>query len=191
MFDDLVLKNRSCRGFDSSYKVSEEEIIQMLSCARLTASSMNLQTLKYHIGTDGREVKDVLGGIKFAGGLTDRNLPYEGQEPTAFILICHDLSLNKNADAFRIDVGIAAQTILLKATEMELGGCMMSAFNPEKIKEQLNLDEKLAPVLVIALGKPIENIVIKDIEEGEPHKYFRDEKNTHYVPKRKLKDIIF
>ena len=43
---------------------------------------------------------------------------------------------------------------------------------------------------IIALGKPAEEIVIKEIENGESTKYYRDENDIHYVPKRKLKDIL-
>ena len=39
-------------------------------------------------------------------------------------------------------------------------------------------------------GKPAEKIVIKEIEEGEDIAYYRDENDVHYVPKRKLSDII-
>jgi nitroreductase len=190
LFNDLVVKNRSFRGYDGQYKVSSEQLMEMLKCARLTASSMNLQTLKYYIGADEAPVKEVLGEVKFAGGLLQLNLPYEGQMPTAFILICHDLLLNGNPDTFKIDVGISAQTMLLKATEMGLGGCMMSTFNSDKVKQQLNLADNLVPMLIVSIGKPIERVEIKDIENGESHKYFRDEDGVHYVPKRKLTDII-
>lgn len=190
MFNDLVENNRSFRGYDGKYKVTSEQLMEMLGCARLTPSSMNLQTLKYYIGTDETQVEEVLGGVKFAGGLPQLNLPYEGQMPTAFILICHDLHLNKNPDTFKIDVGISAQTMLLKATEMGLGGCMMSTFNGDKVKEQLNLAENLEPMLIISIGKPIERVEIKEIENGESHKYYRDDDGVHYVPKRKLTDII-
>ena len=190
LFNDLVVKNRSFRGYDGKYKVSSEQLMEMLKCARLTPSSMNLQTLKYYIGTDEAQVNEVLGEVKFAGGLPQLNLPYEGQMPTAFILICHDLLLNGNPETFKIDVGISAQTMLLKATEMGLGGCMMSTFNSDKVKQQLNLEDNLVPMLLISIGKPIERVEIKDIENGESHKYYRDEDGVHYVPKRKLTDII-
>jgi len=190
VFNDLVVKNRSFRGYDGQYKVSSEQLMEMLECSRLAASSMNLQTLKYHIGVDEPQVEEVLGGVKFAGGLPQLNLPYEGQMPTAFILICHDMLLNKNPDTFKVDVGISAQTMLLKATEMGLGGCMMSTFNSDKVRQQLDLADNLVPMLIVSIGKPAERVEIKDIENGESHKYYRDEDGVHYVPKRKLTDIL-
>lgn len=68
---------------------------------------------------------------------------------------------------------------------------MIGNFSADEVREKLNFSKNLQPMLIIALGKPNEKIVIKEIENGESVNYYRDENDTHYVPKRKLKDIIF
>lgn len=83
-----------------------------------------------------------------------------------------------------------AQTILLAATEDGLGGCMIGSFSLAGIKKALNLTENLEPVLVVALGKPAEKIVLTDVKEDGEIGYYRDENDVHYVPKRALKDIL-
>ena len=93
-------------------------------------------------------------------------------------------------DRYQKDIGIVAQTITLAAVEDGLGGCMIGNFTPDEVKEKLNLAENLTPMLIVALGKPAEEIVIKEIENGEGTNYYRDENDVHYVPKRKLKDIL-
>ena len=80
--------------------------------------------------------------------------------------------------------------MLLAAAEKGLGGCMIGNYNADSVKKELNLAENLAPVLIVAFGKPTEKIIIKEIEEGEDIAYYRDENDVHYVPKRKLSDII-
>ena len=47
------------------------------------------------------------------------------------------------------------------------------------------------PMLVVAIGEPEEKIVLEDVEPEESTNYYRDEQDVHYVPKRKLKDIVF
>ncbi len=187
---NLILKNRSYRGFDKKYKVSIEECINMINCARFSASSSNIQPFKYYIATDETEVAEIQKLTKWAGSLSELNLPKQGEEPTAFIVICHDISINTNLERFLKDVGIVSQSILLSATAQGLGGCMIGSFAKQKLIELLRLNDNLVPQLVIALGKPIELIKLIDKEDGKDISYFRDENGTHYVPKRTLSEII-
>ena len=71
-----------------------------------------------------------------------------------------------------------------------LGGCMIGNVNPEKVRETLELEERFRPVLVIALGKPDETVVLTELKPGESFNYYRDENDVHYVPKRPLDEII-
>ena len=87
-------------------------------------------------------------------------------------------------------MGIAAQTLLLAAAEKGLGGLMIGAFDPAGVKELLKLPDHLVPQLLLALGKPDETIVITEVKDGVT-RYWRDEHDTHYVPKRRLEDIIY
>ena len=107
--------------------------------------------------------------------------------PTAFIVMCVDTRVVPDVERAARDAGIAAQTILLRAAEMGLGGCMIGSFRPE-LKEALSLAEPLVPTLVIALGKPDEEIILEDAENGV--NYYRDENGTHHVPKRTLDEIV-
>ena len=67
---------------------------------------------------------------------------------------------------------------------------MLGYFSPDKLRQALDVSENLKPQLVISLGKSVEDIRIVDIEEGESTDYYRDEAGIHYVPKRKLDDVI-
>lgn len=190
MFKDLVKRNRSVRGFDNSRKVTREEMMDMVDSARLTASSVNLQPLKYVIVNDEENVAKVNSEIAFGRKLPELHLPFPGTEPVAFIIICQDEDISKSENAFLKDVGIAAQTITLAAAEKDLGACMIGNFIPSKLSKKIGLSEKIWPILVIAIGKSIEDIKIIEISNGDSTDYYRDENGTHYVPKRKLKDIV-
>ena len=73
--------------------------------------------------------------------------------------------------------------MLLAATEAGLGGIMIGNFSPDKVSRAMNLPETIVPMLIVAIGKP-------EIENGQSTKYYRDAQDTHYVPKRKLEDIV-
>lgn len=189
-FEKLVRQNRSYRGYDASRKVKREELLRMVNCARLSASSVNIQPLKYYLACDEETVGRIQPLTGWARNLPELKLPHEGMCPTAFIVICQDRDISDSLARFQKDVGIAAQTILLAAVEMGLGGCMIGNFEAGQIKSALQLPDHLAPLLVVAIGKPVEKVVIKEIAPGESTPYYRDENDVHYVPKRRLEDII-
>ena len=185
MLYDLVLKNRSYRRFDESVKVSEETLRALCNLARLSSSAANRQTLKFRLVTSKDECEKVFSLTSWAGYIKD-GAPKAGERPTAYIVVLNDDSIFKNN---AIDVGIASEAILLGATELELGGCMILSFKASPLKEALALPEHLTPELVIALGRPIEEVVIEDMKDNDV-KYWRDEMAVHHVPKRSLSELI-
>lgn len=82
------------------------------------------------------------------------------------------------------------QNILLGAVALGLGGCIIGSIDREKLRMSLEIAEHLEILLVIALGKPKEKVVIETVGKNSDIKYWRDKKGTHHVPKRPLKDII-
>ncbi|MBF1337922.1 MAG: nitroreductase family protein [Mogibacterium diversum] len=187
---DLIKKNRSVRGYDNSRDVTIEELREMVDCARLSASSVNMQPLKYILVNTVDGKARVLKQVSFAAKLSTLKLPHRGSEPMAYIVICQDEQISKSETGFLRDVGIVAQSITLAATELGLGACMLGYFSPDKLRQALDLSENLKPLLVISFGKSVEDIRIVEIEEGESTDYYRDEAGIHYVPKRKLDDVI-
>jgi len=186
---DLVLQNRSYRGYDNSVRQTKEELMELVDYARLMPAAKNVQPLKYFLAYEKEVVDQIQPHTKWAGLLADLSLPFEGTEPTSFIVVLQDTEIEANLAQFKNDVGIVAATITLAAAEKGLGCCMIGAYSGAGVKEVMQLPENLSPVLVIALGKPDEKIVLTDAEDGNVA-YYRDENNVHYVPKRRLEDII-
>ncbi len=189
-FRDLVIANRSYRGYDESRIVTREELLAMVDCARLTASSVNQQPLKFCLVCEKETVDRVQSLTQWARGLPELTLPHPGKCPTAFIVICQDTQIDPNKTKYLRDVGIAAQTILLAATEMGLGGCMIGSYSAAGVREALALPEHLSPQLVVAIGKPAETVVLTEAGADGNVAYYRDENDVHYVPKRALEDIV-
>jgi nitroreductase len=183
---DLILKTRTYRRFDESHKIDSKVLENLINLARLSASGANKQPLKYLIYNTPEDCNRVFSYIGWAGYLPEWHGPEKGERPTAYIIILGDKSL---AEVFGIDHGIAAQSIMLGATEAGLGGCIIATIKREELRNDFNIPDKLDILLVLALGKPVENVIIDDIKNDDV-KYWRDDSNNHHVPKRTLKDLI-
>ena len=190
LIKELAKRNRSYRGYDSSVKVPEEQLLDFIDTARYCASSVNLQPLKFYWSNEDPDNEKFRKEVKYARKLAHLNLPFPGTEPTAYILIAVDTAIAPNVQRFARDVGIVAQTILLQAVEEGLGGIMIGNFDPEALRVSLGLPGTVVPNLVLAIGKPAEHIVLTDVQADGNIDYYRDEANTHYVPKRSLEEIV-
>lgn len=186
IFKSLVLKNRSYRRFDESFELTRDTLLELVDLARLTPSAANLQPLKYFLSAEKNLNERIFPYLNWAGYLKDWPGPAPGERPTGYIIICGDSTIAKNIDC---DHGIAAQTILLGAVENGLGGCMIASLDRTGLQKEIKLPENFRILLVLAIGKPVETVVLE--EAGEKGiRYYRDEKLVHHVPKRPLKEIV-
>ncbi|MCK9343166.1 MAG: nitroreductase family protein [Massilibacteroides sp.] len=179
----LLLNNRSYRGYDESIVVTENMLNRLLEVVNKIPSAMNQQVLRYKKvwGAEGEAFSKTL---KMGAALSELHLPLEGNYPKAFVLIYATIPETKWVD---IDLGIAAQSILLKAVEMGLNGICLGDFNRKKLKETFKLENE--PLLLLAIGKGNETIERIEISEDESHSYYRVG-GRHLVPKVKLEDLI-
>jgi nitroreductase len=184
---DLVLKCRSYRRFDGSFRVEEATVREIVAVARGVASAANRQPLKYILSCAPDWNLRIFETLAWAAYLEDWPGPGPQERPTAYVVILLDTDISRSAD---VDVGIAAQTILLAATERGLGGCMFGAVRRDELAARLALPSHLDIALVIALGKPVENVILEDVPPGGSIKYYRDEQGTHHVPKRREQELI-
>lgn len=182
----LIEKTRTYRRFDEKHEITRETLVSLVDLARLSASGANRQPLKYILVTDPAKRPEVYSCLAWAGYLTTWEGPDPGERPTAYIVILGDKEIS---DSFGVDHGIAAQSIMLGASEADLGGCIIASVKKEKLREVLDIPRDLEVLLVLALGKPAEKVVLETIEKNDV-KYWRDEKRVHHVPKRTLDEII-
>jgi len=183
----LITKNRSYRRFLQYVNIDRRTLVELVNLARLSPSAANLQPLKYIISCEPDKNKSIFPHLAWAGYLKDWPGPSEGEKPSAYIVILGDTKITEN---FHCDHGIAAQSILLGATEKGLGGCILGAVKREGLRKALNIPQRFKILLVIALGKPNEKVQLETKDPGGDIKYWRDEQDLHHVPKRPLEEII-
>ena len=160
---------------------------ELVDLARLSASARNAQPLKYILSCQPQKNSLIFPHLAWAGYLTDWPGPCEGERPSAYIIILGDTEISQSSGC---DHGIAAQSILLGATEEGLGGCMIASIKRQGLRQALEIPPRYEILLVLALGKPKETVVIETVGPGGDTKYWRDSKGVHHVPKRALDDII-
>ena len=183
---DLILKNRTYRRFDESFSIEYKVLEDLVALARLSATGGNRQPLKFYIASTPEVTAKIFPSLSWAAYLRDWAGPDKGERPSGYIIILGDKTITDN---FGVDHGIAAQSILLGATEAGLGGCIIASIKREELCEELGLPDKFEILLVLAIGKPIENIILEEIAD-ENVKYWRDKDKNHHVPKRSLDELI-
>ena len=186
MLRELVKSNRSYRRFVPE-PVACETLMELIDLARLSATGANRQPLKYVLSCEEGMNERIFPSLAWAGYLSDWPGPSEGERPAAYIVILGDTTVAKG---FGCDHGIAAQTILLGAAEKGLGGCMLGSIKRDKLREDLSLDERYEILLVVALGRPSERVVIEEVDEHGSIRYWRDADGVHHVPKRSLEEVV-
>lgn len=179
----LLVRNRSHRGYDASFKVREDQLRTIIAVNTKIPSARNQQVLRFRPVTAG-EAHLVLENIRLGGALPQLHLPLPGTEPNAFIIICSTVGEDRYVD---IDMGISAQSMLLQAVAIGLNGVCICAFDKERIKQIFDLEYE--PLMIVAIGRGGETIELTEIGADESHAYFRRD-GIHYVPKVRLDDLI-
>jgi nitroreductase len=186
MIRELVTKNRSYRRFQQA-PVERETLRELVDLARLSASAANRQPLKYLLCCQPEKNELIFPCLSWAGYLKDWPGPAQGERPTAYIIVLGDTRLSQKINC---DHGIAAQSIMLGATERGLGGCIIGSIDRHRLSQSLNIPPHYQILLVLALGKPGETVALETVGPDGDIKFWRSKDNVHHVPKRTLDDII-
>jgi nitroreductase len=187
MIKDLIVKNRSYRRFHQESAVDRQTLRELIELARLSPSAANLQPLKYILSCEPEKNALIFPHLGWAGYLKGWAGPAEGERPSAYIIILGDTEVSRSCGC---DHGIAAQSILLGAAEKGLGGCMIGTVQREELRNALGIPARYEILLVLALGKPAEKVVLETVGADGDIQYWRDEAGVHHVPKRALDDMI-
>lgn len=188
-FASTVRSCRSYRRFDEGEPVPEALLVALVDLARTTASGANRQPLRYRIVNSSAECARVFPLLRWAAALKDWAGPEPGEHPTGYVVICDA----GHGATTAVDEGIAAQTIVLGATQAGFGGCMLHAFDKAGVMAELGLEAVgVKPLMVVALGRPAEDVRLEPLSESPDGStnYWRDADGGHHVPKRSLEDVL-
>ncbi len=163
-FPDLVSKRQSVRKY-SSRPVSKPDIEKCLEAARFAPSASNSQPWKF-IVVDEPELR-----FKVADATVSKGIPvnkFARQAPVLLVIVIERPAFItrmagkiKHKDFEWTDLGITAEHFCLQATELGLGTCMIGWFDENRIMELLQVPKSKRIGLVITLGYPSENYLMR------------------------------
>lgn len=186
-FDTVVRGCRSYRRFDEGDPIGRPLLLTLVNLARRTGCAGNQQHLRYHVVSEAEERDVVAERLGWAAMLKDWAGPSDHERPTGYVIICSE---KPTSNIRSIDVGIAAQTMLLAATDAGYGGCMLKNYKAD-LGDALGIDSGRYTVqLVVAFGKPAEKVVLEKAGADGSLAYWRDEDDVHHVPKLSLEGVL-
>jgi len=145
-FYKLILQRFSVRSY-TNRKVEKDVILQILEAARMAPSAVNFQPWHFIV-------------ISEPGNLQDFQEVYPRtwfREAPICIVVCADHSQSwkrrsDDKDFADIDIAIAVDHLILKATELGLGTCWVCNFDVALTRQKLQLPETIEPLVIIPLG---------------------------------------
>lgn len=156
-FRDVLYSRHSTRSFTDRI-ITKSEIHSMLDAAIHAPNACNMQSWHYYIITDPA-VKEKLEREGICA-------PWVAKAPVIFV-ICTDAGelinrFGEKGEIFALqDTAAAAENLLLCATDMGLGGCIIGAFNSEKCRTLLSVPKKQNIAMLIPIGEPDEPVAPK------------------------------
>jgi len=144
-FFETIIKNKRYNSFQSEESLNHDQLKQLLACAQLAPSLSATQNFAYIIITDPSLKSEISKKI------VNTDIDIINAAFIFAVVVVHDENDDKNI----IDAIIASNQLMLAATSMNLGTNLIVDFN-ESIDELLGLNEELAIVGLIPVGKTVD-----------------------------------
>ncbi|MBW1695421.1 MAG: nitroreductase family protein [Deltaproteobacteria bacterium] len=156
--DEIIKKRRSIRSFQPT-PVASEDLLAICEAARLAPSACNSQTWRFVAVTDSDTIK------RLCNEAMRPVIPNRWLAQAPLVIIgCSQLDMVANRigsrisgiEYYQIDLGIAMEHMVLKATELGLGTCWIGWFSEDRVKEILGIPKKIKVSAMLTIGYPKE-----------------------------------
>ena len=145
-FTKVINERFSTRSF-SDKKVEKEKLAKILEAARLAPTAKNQQTFKIYVveSSKGLEAVDAATRCRY-------NAP-------VVLVVCGDKTGYAHGEHSFVDIDTSIVTthLMLAATNEGVDNIWIGLFEPEILKEKLNIPENYIPVNVLPLGYKTED----------------------------------
>ena len=188
---EAVIRRRTIRRFQDR-PVPYDVLEKCVDAGRLAPCGRNHQLCEYIIVDDEKLIPKMFDSVSTWGRMeTPNEKPDLRRGPKAYIVILINNTLEAELGAPRrittMDVGFAAENLILVALEQGLGACPALIFNADKLRQILDIPASRDIALVVAIGYPDESPVMEVATDSV--KLYVDSQGVRHVPKRRLEDI--
>lgn len=142
---EAISKRRSIRKYKDT-PVDDEKIEMILEAGRIAPSAANRQEWKF-IVVKNKETRE-----KLAVAANDQKFVAEAP---VIIVACATEServMPCGQYAYTVDISIAVSFMILEATEQGLGTCWLGAYDEEKVRNVLQIPERIRVPAMFTLG---------------------------------------
>lgn len=157
-FSELCKRRESCRAYTGE-SVSDEALKQIVEAGRLAPSACNSQPWKFYVvGSDSSKLDEMRAAAQIAG-----NNKFAAKA-SAFVVVFREKpnyservgQVLFGREFSAIDIGITVENMVLCATSLGLGSCILGMFDERAVKKSIGLDkkDKRKVELVLAFGVP-------------------------------------
>ncbi len=146
---ECIAKRRSVRAYCPN-PVPEEAIRTVVDAGLWAPSASNRRELVYAVISGQAEVRRLRA---FAPGMI-------GHPPVVLVVACdksripHTLGTGEIGREAHMDAAMAVQNMLLGATALGLGCCVIASFHAPSVARLLGFPDSVVPVLLVSLGYP-------------------------------------
>ncbi|MBO3803254.1 MAG: nitroreductase family protein [Candidatus Brockarchaeota archaeon] len=141
---EAIAARRSRRSYAPT-PVEKGKIAQILEAARLAPSAANAQPWHFVVVTDPRKRKSLSEGGIFAKFLSDSPV---------VVVCCGDKEASPKWHL--VDTSLAMQNMVIAATALGLGTCIVGSFDEGQVRKLLRIPERFAVVALLAIGYALE-----------------------------------
>lgn len=147
---ETILKRHSVRAYLDK-PVEEEKLQKIMGAGLHSASARHRQPYKVYV-IKNKDLREGIVKANFAGNFWMKEAP-------VIAVICVNAQKAAGQEEIGhnyIDAGIMIENMMLTATAESLGSCPAAAFDPEKVREVLEVPNDLKPIICLPIGYPRE-----------------------------------
>lgn len=158
-FENVILSRKSIRSFIDK-EIPSQILGKIMEAARLSPSFQNRQCWRFIVVRNENTKKK----LALKSGLIGK-VNFFIKDAPVVVVACADPAksgIMNDQDYYLVDVAIAFQQMMLAAWNHGIGSCWLAGFNEKKVKEILEIPNKIRIVAMSPFGYPKEKASLYD-----------------------------